>query len=142
MPTRVIQVRGRPFEPGNKLGRGRPKGSRNKARNQSQQLLDQHAEAITRVCIISAMKGNQKAVQLCTERISPARRDPSLQIRLGPINTASELAAASQRVVRGIGSGKITPSEGEKITSVLENRRKVIETADLDSRVAKLEQVP
>jgi hypothetical protein len=136
------QMRGRPFEPGNKRGRGRPKGSRNKPRNPAQQLLDQHAEAITRVCIISAMKGNQKAVQLCMERISPARRDPSVQIRLGPINTASELAAASQRVVRGIGSGKITPSEGEKITSVLENRRKVIETADLDSRVAKLEQVP
>jgi hypothetical protein len=135
-------VRGRPFEPGNKLGCGRPKGSRNKARNQSQQLLDQHAEAITRVCIISAMKGNQKAVQLCMERISPVHREPFIQIRLGPISTASELAAASQRVVRGIGSGKITPSEGEKITSVLENRRKVIETADLDSRVAKLEQVP
>jgi hypothetical protein len=134
------KLRGRPFEPGNKLGRGRPKGSRNKTRTQSQQLLDQHAEAITRVCIISAMKGNQKAVQLCMERIFPARRDPSVQIRLGPISTASELAAASQRVVKGIGSGRITPSEGEKITSVLEHRRKVIETADLDSRIAKLEQ--
>jgi hypothetical protein len=95
------KVRGRPFGPGNKLGRGRPKGSRNKTRNQSQQLLDQHAEAITRVCIISAMKGNQKAVQLCMELISPARRDASIRIRFGPINTASDLAAASQRVVRG-----------------------------------------
>jgi hypothetical protein len=135
------KVRGRPFGPGNKLGRGRPKGSRNKSRNQSQQLLDQHAEAIIRACINSAIKGNLKAVQLCMERISPARRDPFVRIRLGPINTASDLAAASQRVVRGIGSGKITPSEGEKITSVLENRRKIIETVDLESRIAKLEQV-
>jgi len=70
------------------------------------------------------------------ERITPARRDPAVQIRLGPTNTGSEVVAASQRVVRSIGSGRITPSEGEKIRSVLENRRKVIETAELDSRIA------
>jgi hypothetical protein len=76
----------------------------------------------------------------CMERITPARRDPAVQIRLGPTNTGSEVTAASQRVVRRIGSGKITPSEGEEITSVLENRRKVIETAELDSRIANLEE--
>jgi hypothetical protein len=134
------KVRGRPFEPGNKLGQGRPKGSRNKARNPAQLLLDQHAEAITRVCIIAAMKGNLKALQLCMERITPPRRDPAVQIRLGPTNTVSEVAAASQRVVRGIGLGKITPAEGEKITNVLENRRKVIETVEVDSRIANLEE--
>jgi len=64
------------------------------------------------------------------ERITPARRDPAVKIRLGPTNTGSEAVAASQHVMRSIGSGKITPSEGEKITSVLENRRKVIETAE------------
>ena len=74
------------------------------------------------------------------EGITPARRDPAVQIRLGPTNTGSEVVAASQRVVRSIGSGRITPSEGEKITSVLENRRKVIETAELDSRIANLEE--
>jgi hypothetical protein len=46
------------------------------------------------------------------ERITPARRDPAVQIRLGPTDTGSEVAAASQRVVRSVGSGKITPSEG------------------------------
>jgi hypothetical protein len=94
------KVRGRPFELGNKLGRGRPKGSRNKARNPAQLLLSQHAEPITRVCIIAAMKGNSKALHPCMERITPPRRDPAVQIRLGPTNTASEVAAASRRVVR------------------------------------------
>jgi hypothetical protein len=35
------KVRGRPFEPGNKLGRGRPKGSRNKAKSPGQDLLQE-----------------------------------------------------------------------------------------------------
>jgi hypothetical protein len=133
------KVRGRPFEPGNKLGRGRPKGSRNKASHQAQLLLDQHAEAITRVCIIAAMKGIPKAMQLCMELIFPARRDPAVRIRLGPTKTASELAAASERVVRSIGSGKITPAEGETITNVLETRRKVIETVEMERRMVNLE---
>lgn len=135
----MAKIRGKPFEPGNKLGRGRPRGIRNKARNQAQLLLEQNAESIMRACQIHALKGNSKALELCVERIIP-RRDSAVQIRLGPTHTASELATASQRVVRGIGSGKITPAEGEKIINVLENRRKVIETIELESRVSKLEE--
>ena len=36
------KVRGRPFAPGNTLGRGRPRGSRNKAKP-GQTLLDEYA---------------------------------------------------------------------------------------------------
>jgi hypothetical protein len=35
-------IRGRPFEPGNKLGCGRPRGSQNKRSARSQQLLEQY----------------------------------------------------------------------------------------------------
>jgi len=67
--------RGRPFPPGNTAGRGRPKGSRNKATMVAQQLLDQHSEPIVRKCIIEAMHGNVHALKLCMERLTPARRE-------------------------------------------------------------------
>ena len=38
--------RGRPFQPGNNLGRGRPKGSRNRKTLLAEELLDSHAEAV------------------------------------------------------------------------------------------------
>ena len=99
----MSKLRGKPFQPGNKCGQGRPKGSRNKTGNLAQLLLHQHAAPLTRVCIVEAMKGNMKAMQLCMEREFPARRDPGVRMRLGPTNTAAELAAAGQRVVRASG---------------------------------------
>ncbi len=135
----MSKVRGKPFQPGNKSGHGRPKGSRNKTGNQAQLLLNQHSEALMRACILAAMKGDMRAMQLCMERDFPARRDPGVRMRLGPTNTAAELAVAGQRVVRGIGSGKITPAEAEKVTNVLEHRRKIIETVEHSTRLEKLE---
>src|SRR5205085_11160757 len=40
--TRVSSMRGRPFQPGNKYGRGRPRGSRNKLARVCQDTLDSH----------------------------------------------------------------------------------------------------
>jgi hypothetical protein len=37
-------TRGRPFEPGNKFGRGRPKGSRNKRTAEAQALFDEYKD--------------------------------------------------------------------------------------------------
>lgn len=61
--------RGRPFQPSNKYGRGRPKGSRNKATRAAQRLLEEHSEPLVRRCIIEAMKGNMPALRLCMERV-------------------------------------------------------------------------
>jgi hypothetical protein len=40
--------RGQPFPPGNTLGLGRPKGSRNKAKPPGQDLLDEYAPHLMR----------------------------------------------------------------------------------------------
>jgi hypothetical protein len=42
----MSEVRGRPFQPGNSFGRGRPAGSRNKATIALQAMLEQHGEHI------------------------------------------------------------------------------------------------
>src|SRR5258707_11434516 len=112
------KVRGRPFEPGNKLGRGRPKGSRNKVRLEVQQLLEQHAEPIIRKCIILALQGNPVALRFCVERFAGPVRDTSVRLRLGSSATASDVAATHQLVMKAVGSGRITPAEGEKIANM------------------------
>ncbi len=47
----AAKTRGRPFEKGNKLGKGRPQGSRNKVTLAVDDLLNGEAEALTRKAI-------------------------------------------------------------------------------------------
>jgi len=53
-----MATRGRPFEPGNKLGRGRPRGSRNKTTLVAGELLHSYALALMRKAIALALQGD------------------------------------------------------------------------------------
>ena len=55
---------GKPFQPGNRFGTGRPNGSRNKATLALPALLDGDGKAITRKAISLAKAGNKTAVRL------------------------------------------------------------------------------
>ena len=132
--------RGRPFAPGNTLGRGRPPGSRNKAKAPGQDLLDQYAESVTRKCISMALQGDARALRICMERISPARQDACIQLSLAPIRTAQDVAKAAEKVTQAIRRGKITPLEGGKMMSILESRSRIMENVQLESRLTKLEE--
>jgi hypothetical protein len=132
-------MRGRPFQPGNQYGRGRPRGSRNKAASLSQETLNTYAEPLTKKCIALALQGNLTAMRLCMERLTPARRQRMLQFKMPPVKTIADVAAASASVVNGVAHGQLTPAEGQAFSAMLEGRRRVIETEELDLRVHALE---
>ena len=137
----MSQVRGKPFQPGNSFGRGRPKGSPNKGTLLAQQLLEEHAELIVRKLLVEAAKGDRSALRQCAERILPPPcRDRPIQLPRLPIRTAADLDISNQRVVHAVTDGKITPSEGETVVNILEGRRRILETRDLESRLKALEQ--
>jgi len=126
------QVRGRPFEPGNKMGRGRPKGSRNKT-NPGQALLDEYAEPIMRKCIVLAMQGDRSAMRLCVERISPARHGACIRMKLPPIKIAADVDKAAEKVTQAMGRAKITPTDGLIMMNVLEKHSGMIESVQMES---------
>ena len=134
-----MAIRGKPFEPGNRLGRGRPRGSRNKTTVMAQELLDSHAEPLVRKCMVMAMQGDVKALQLCLDRILPARRE--LPVRIGKVSTrtAAELANASELVTQKAIAGQITPVQGQAFAELFDRRRQVIETQDIDQRLRSIE---
>jgi hypothetical protein len=76
------QLRGRPFQPGNTFGRGRPKRSRNKTTQKMQELFEKYSEVIVQKCISMALKEDPVALRLCMERLHPARRDGYVHIPL------------------------------------------------------------
>ena len=136
----MSRPRGRPFEPGNKFGRGRPKGSRNRSKAPGQALLEQHEEAVARKCILRALEGDVRALRLCMERINPARRDSYVRMNLPSIATVKDVEQANAKVVKAVGAGKITPTQGQIVSGILDSRRRVIETVELQERIEKLEQ--
>jgi hypothetical protein len=119
----MTRVRGRPFEPGNKLGRGRPKGSRNKSKSLGQHLFDEYAEHLIRKTISLGLAGDKNALRLCMERISPARRDTIIQMNLPAIHKAEDLGKAAENVTQGLLRGKITPVEAGRVMNILEGRK-------------------
>jgi hypothetical protein len=132
------KVRGRPFAPGNTLGRGRPKGSRNQTKP-GQALLDEYAPHLVGKCIALAMQGDRSAMRICMERISPARRGTAITMSLPPIKTAADVDKAAEKVTQAIRRGEITPAEGGIMMNILESRSRVIERVQWESRLEKLE---
>jgi hypothetical protein len=78
-------------------------------------------------------------MRLCMERLTPARRQRTLQFKMPPVKTITDMAAASESVVNGVARGQLTPAEGQAFSAMLEGRRRVIETEDQDQRIRALE---
>jgi hypothetical protein len=136
----MSQPRGRPFAPGNKLGRGRPRGSRNKATLAWQEMLGQHGEALLKKCVVMALHGDTTALRLCIERlVAPPKQSP-VRFKLPRVTTISELAQAQTAILEALSRGQLTPGEAETIGNLLENRRRAMETEEFAARLQALEE--
>jgi hypothetical protein len=132
-------IRGR-FQPGNKYGKGRPEGSRNKATITLQALLDSEGEAITRKAIELAKKGDATAMRLVIERLIPPTRERRVNLTLPKVTTAGDVTGAIGAVLEAVARRELAPGEGQQLAALLEAQRKSIETVQLEERVAALEQ--
>src|SRR6266513_622188 len=95
--------RGRPFEQGNKFGRGRPKGSPNKKKPLAQKIFDDNAPAIM------ALGGRMG--------------DRPEKLGRMPMNTMKHLDQASATILNQVTAGKISISEGVAVFGMIEIRR-------------------
>jgi hypothetical protein len=102
--------------------------------------LDGEGEAITRQAIRLAKAGNQTALRLCLERLIPPRKERLVRLTLPEdISTAEGVSNALAAVLRSAAQGKVTLSEATQLASLLEIRRKMIETQDLERRLGEIE---
>ena len=80
------KLRGRPFQAGNKMSRGRPRGSCNKGHNVAEQLLKEHSEAITRKWLLSALQGDSACIRQCMDYLLLRRRQTAAKLKLSEAN--------------------------------------------------------
>jgi hypothetical protein len=130
-------TRGRPFQPGNKFGHGRPPGSRNKRTVLAEKLFEDNSAALMGMALVKAREDPQM-LKMLVSRI-PRRRHAPIKLGSLPLDTAEDLDRASKRILKKASSGQIGWGEALEISAVIEARRHVLETRDLERRVGALE---
>jgi hypothetical protein len=131
---------GRPFIPGNKSGRGRPAGSPNKKTLLAKELLDGHAEAITRQALMAALKGDLQMIRTLLPYVLSRPRDLTPAIGPLPVSTAVELSESFGKLMEKVTSGAISPGEASAFANLMERRRHFIETEGFEMRIRVLEE--
>jgi hypothetical protein len=98
-----------PFQKGNKLG-GRKKGSKHKATEIAQMLLDGQAQTITQKCIDMAIEGHPVALKLAMERLVPPRKIIEMDGNLSIHNIPDE--KLESRIAQLLGKATVAVSPG------------------------------
>ena len=132
--------RGRPFEAGNKFGHGRPVGSRNKNTLLVEELLDEKSESLLQKALSLAQQGNIPMLRLLLDRVLPRQKDAPVSIEPLPISTPEELLQAQESVMRELALGQLSLHQAKQIFSLIEARRRVLETQELEQRLRALEE--
>lgn len=128
------------FKPGHPGGPGRPAGSRNAATILLDQLADGAASELLEKMIEAAKGGDMRAAELILSRVWPVRKGRPVSLALPAIKTSADLVVAMGALADAVAGGEITPDEGAAVTTILEAKRRAIETNDLEQRIAALEK--
>ena len=118
---------------------GKPKGSRHKATQAVEALLEGQSEALTQAAIDKALEGDTTALRICLDRIAPSRKDAPISFDLPEISSAKEAAKAAAAILNEVSQGTITPLEGASVMAIIEQYRRTLETSELEQRIAALE---
>ena len=103
-------------------------------------LLEGEGEALTRKAIELAKAGDMTALRLCLDRIVPPRKDSPVAFDLPEMKTLNDAVPAMGALVKAVGDGDLTPAEAAELTKMVQAFAKIIETAELEERVRKLEE--
>jgi hypothetical protein len=103
-------------------------------------LLDGQAQALTQKAIDLALTGDMAALRLCLDRILPPRKDSPVAFDLPEMKTLNDAVPAMGALVKAVGQGDLTPTEAAELTKLVQAFAKIIETAELEERVRKLEE--
>jgi hypothetical protein len=129
------KVRGRPFTKGNG---GRKPGSKNRVTRVAAALLEGEEQELVGKAVELAKAGDVAMLKFLLSRILP--RERRIQIELpSATDHDRDPAATMAKVIGAVTEGKISPSEGASIASLLESFRRTLELVKVVERLDKFE---
>jgi hypothetical protein len=131
---RLASPRGRPFANGNP---GRQSGSKNRTTIVAAALLDGEADALVRKAVEVAKAGDVAMLKFLLGRI--LSRERPIKLDLPPLNFADDAVEALGCIMRAVSDGRISPSEGSSVATLIDAYTRAIDMADVVKRVDALE---
>ncbi len=119
--------------------KGKPKGTRHTATQISYALMEGRLEQVLETVVERAVGGDITACKMIIDKVLPCPKDRSINIALPRIDDLKGVSFAQTKILEAVSNGEVTPNEGERITSIIESRRKLIETIELEARISRLE---
>jgi hypothetical protein len=133
-------MRGRPFEPGNNMGKGRPPGRRNKKTVFLEQLEGRGVDIINQVTLQALKKTPDSMIlRSCLERLVPIATVQRNHFHLPSIRLPEDLAKANAAIAQAVARGRISAIEGAELSRILVNQRALFDE-DFDRRLKAIEQ--
>jgi hypothetical protein len=125
--SKIGKPRGKPFEAGNTIGKGRPKGSLNKTTVALRELFSRDAVAIGEKVLTMAKEGDPMALRVVMDRIFPARRGAPAPWNMPAIKTSADLTAANLSLLEAAAKGELTPAEAQEYIPLLDSVHRVLD---------------
>ena len=118
---------------------GKPAGVRNKATVMVQSIMERGAQEIAEAIVGLAKEGDLSAARLVLERLLPPAKERPISLALPSTDTAGGIAEAQQAILQAVAAGDLLLGEGTALSSIVEARRKAVETLQLEQRITALE---
>jgi len=133
--------RGKPFQPGNKLGRGRPKGSRNKRNRLARALLEEHGEALVRKAMLEALRGDVPLLRSLLGFLLPRWREAPIKTGPLPTATANDVRTSVDRIFEKVSTGELSLPEARHLAGLFATRHAVLMQSQYEARLEALESI-
>ncbi len=115
--------------------KGKPKGAKDK-RTELRALLQPYAGKLVKKAVDMALSGDTAALRLCIDRLIPPIKARETPISLPHVN---DLVRQGKTILAELCASEITPSEASRLMQVLTGQARMVESGELEKRIAALE---
>ena len=103
-------------------------------------MLADDGEAVVKTVLKAAKDGDMTAARMVLDRLVPAPRARRVHLDLPAVDTAADVLDALTATVAAMAAGDLAPDEAATVASVIEVKRRAVETVDLERRIAAIEE--
>jgi hypothetical protein len=86
-----------------------------------------------------AKAGEPWAARELLSRLWPAPKERTVRFELPPLLTAADAEAAITAVLAAVAGGSVSPSEGDKIVSIIKTKAETTHMREIEDRMTALE---
>ncbi len=128
------------FVPGHCGGPGRKAGEPSTVARALRGQWSERAEEVAQKVLEQALSGDMDACKVILDRLFPRPKDVPVALDLPDLDGAADLPRATAAVLQAMSRGALTPSEAATVVSALAGHGKLVELAELENRLSKLEE--